>query len=398
MFGVTDSMDFAGANPFPGLNRDVVAGIVKKYLEPTLQCDVHSVRSTAGNEHPVIIVSSHGAVPVCAKANGPELKGKGPQGIVQGVHYTRKPGPESAPVTTAADWAPIIRRCAMHERAAILTALDAALRGANTTPTAIADVLKIWYDAVRPIYLKDIAARDLPPFYSKSYYHFRYAIDRDDRQLLDANRLIEILRQVNAEVRDLVWTGWSMFHPFSGLEIAPFFNTDEASGEGDRDFLETALLRNTTSSYFATDMWRVSVDGKATIIRCYTEDDVGFTAQTQLAQGTWFSRQMMVCALAELVRHARGMAERFDAPTKISFRCEWHGLENRILHDPLGWFPESRAKSDRRVTTGNWPVSSLGNVLDEIVSELAQPVVRLFTNDFAVTPEWVRQQRPRWKL
>jgi hypothetical protein len=246
--------------------------------------------------------------------------------------------------------------------------------------------------------LKDVAARDLPPFYSKSYYQFSYAIDREDGQLLDANRLIDILRQVNAEVRDLVWTGWSMFHPFTGSTIGPFFNTDESSGQGDRDFLECALLRDKDPGFLATDMWRVSVDGKATIIRCYEEDHVGFTAQTGLAQGTWFSPQMMVCALAELVRHARGMAERFDSPTSVSFRCEWNGLEDRILHDPRGrFFREHRARTDRRVTTGTWPVSSLGNALEEIVSDLAQPVVRLFTNDFAVSPQWVRGQRPRWK-
>jgi hypothetical protein len=39
-----------------------------------------------------------------------------PRGITQGVHYTRKPGPESAPILTASEWAPIIRRCVMHER------------------------------------------------------------------------------------------------------------------------------------------------------------------------------------------------------------------------------------------------------------------------------------------
>jgi predicted HTH transcriptional regulator len=33
------------------IDRDIISSIVKKYLEPTFQCDVTFVRSSAGNEH-----------------------------------------------------------------------------------------------------------------------------------------------------------------------------------------------------------------------------------------------------------------------------------------------------------------------------------------------------------
>jgi hypothetical protein len=125
-------MEFAGENLFPSpvCSRDLISSIVKKYLEPTFQCDVRHVQSSAGNTHPIIVVPPHGAVSICAKANGPIVDGK-TYGIVQGVHYTRKTGPASERIQTAAEWAPIIRRCTMHERAAIFNALDAALRGSD---------------------------------------------------------------------------------------------------------------------------------------------------------------------------------------------------------------------------------------------------------------------------
>jgi hypothetical protein len=400
VFGITDAMKFAGDNPFPqgSVDRDLVAGIVKKYLEPTFQCDIQIVKSAAGNDHPVIIVPPHRAVPICAKAGGPVVDGR-PRGIVQGVHYTRKAGPESAPILTAAEWGPIIRRCAMHERSAILTAIDASLRGASSSTPSSAEELKIWHDAVRPVYLRDIGARNVAPFYSSSYYLMSYAIDRADGQLLDPGRLIQILLEVHAEVRELVYTGWSMFFPFTRRGIEPFFNADENSGQGERDFLECALLRDDDPNHFRTEMWRIAVDGKAAIIRGYLEDFIDFAPQTGLAQGTWFSPNMMVCALVEIVRHARGMAERFNEATNVQFRCEWHGLNNRGLFDPIGRFLGNyRARRDALVSTGTWPATYLANGLEEIVAKLGQPAIRTFTNEFVLTPEWVKGQRGRWRI
>ena len=398
IFGITDGMEYAGPNQFHKVvfDRDLVAGIVKKYLEPTFQCDVQMVTSGAGNDHPVIIVPPHGASPICAKAGGPEIKGK-PRGIVQGVYYTRKAGPESAAIVAAAEWGPIIRRCAMHERSAIISAIDGALRSAGAVMVSTADALKVWHEAARPIYEKDVAARDLPSFYSSSFCQLSYAIDRGDGEVLNVDRLIEVLREVNGEVRDLVSTGWSMFYPFTRTGGSPSFQTDEKSGQGENDFVECAHLRDFDPTFLATDMWRVSADGTATIIRSYWEDDVGFTPQTHLPQGTWFSPQMMVRSLAEFVRHARGMGERFNDVTGVQFICEWRGLENRILYDPLGRFSgHQRARQDRRFSAGMWPIGALSNVLEDIVAELGQPVIRAFTNDFVITPEWVRGQKQRW--
>jgi Putative DNA-binding domain len=399
VFGITDLMQPAGANPFPALSvdHDLIAGIVKRYLEPPFQCEVHFIRSAIGNDHPVVIVPPHGAVPICAKAGGPIVNGK-PKGIAQGVHYTRKPGPESAPLLTAAEWAPIIRRCVSHERAAILAAIDAAIRGPGSVPPDISDALKAWQDAAQTAFLLDIAERKQYASVAKWHWQLSYAIDRADAQQLDPNGLLDVLRQVNGEVRDLVRTGWSMFHIFDVADVKPFFQTDPSSGMGDADFLECRLMRDArTGPVLFPDMWRVSPDGKATLIRNYWEDDLGTNQQFGLAPGTWFSPNMLVRSLAEFVRHARGLAERFNEPTTVSFRIEWHGLQGRVIRDPWNmWLDQWTARGDHRVAADSWPITMLKDAWPEIVANLAAPVMRAFTTDIALSPTWVRGQSSKW--
>ena len=50
VFGFNDAIEFAGQNqlPLPPCDRDPISSIVKKYLEPTFQCDVRNVVSSAG--------------------------------------------------------------------------------------------------------------------------------------------------------------------------------------------------------------------------------------------------------------------------------------------------------------------------------------------------------------
>ena len=398
VFGFTDTMQFPGPNPFPKVtyDRDLIASIVKKYLDPTFQCDVHIIKSASGHDHPVVIVPPHGAVPICAKASGPDVDGR-TKGIIQGTYYTRKAGPESARIQTPDEWAPIIRRCAMHERSAILGAIDATLRGASI-PASPGEALKTWHDAAHAVFLKDIAEHKALSARARCHFQLSYAIERGDGQELDSNKLIEILCQVNREVNDIGSNIWNMFYPYTREEIKPSFTTDPTSGLGEHDFLECSLLRDSKPYTLSIDMWRVSRDGKATFIDEYWEDDAALNRQFNLKVGTWFSPNMLVRTLAEFVRHARGLSERFEAPTTLSFRCEWHGLTSRHIGDPWAlWHDYVAARGDHRVATGAWPVSTLASGWAEIVADLAAPLMRLFTTDFVITPEWVRGQLPTWQ-
>lgn len=275
VFGFSDDMTYAGPNttPAPAIDRDCISGIVKKYLEPPFQCDVEVLVSRIGNEHPVVIVPPHGPTPVCAKANGPEVNGK-PVGIVQGAYYVRKPGPESAPILTSNEWGPLIRRCAMHDRNAILGAIEAVLKIRPISASPIKDELKIWHDAARVAFLRDLkAVSGYPPIYEKAHVQLSYRIISHEDKRLTGTELITVVREVNNEVRDLVRTGWSMFYVFDREGIQPVWIVDPTSGEGELDFLECSMLRDPVLDWTGCDLWRVSTSGKATLVREYWEDE-----------------------------------------------------------------------------------------------------------------------------
>lgn len=396
VFGFTDELDYAGENKYPKVvfNRDLISGIAKRYLEPAPQCEVHIVNSIVGNEHPVVIVPPHGATPICAKAGGPEVNGK-PQGIVAGTHYTRKTGPASEPVTSSADWAPIIRRCAMADKASILASISTAIHGATSVAPGTSDKLKAWHAAARKTYLSDIAARPELEQARKAHWQASYAIETSNEQKLKHGDLIEALRQINNEVPDLVRTGWSMFHVFTRPEIAPAFVVDSDFGE--EDFLQCAMARDTkpiTGTH--SDLWRVSADGMATIIRPYWEDDPAY-ARLGKAVGTFLSPQTQARHIAEVVRHARGLSERFDSPTAVHFRLEWHGLAGREIWHHMGtWLPGFRSSQDHRVVTASIPASDLATQWPDVVAKLGAPVIRLFMTHWAMEPQWVANQQPSW--
>jgi hypothetical protein len=171
----------------------------------------------------------------------------------------------------------------------------------------------MWQDAAQAVFLQDIKERKRYANLARWHWQLSYAIDRADAQQLDPNALLDILRQVNGE---LVRTGWSMLHIFDMADAKPFFQTDPSSGMGHADFLECRLIQDErpdpVSPELFPDMWRVSRDGKATLIRNYWEDAANWNSHFRPQPGTWLSPNILVRSLAEFVRHARGLAERFS--------------------------------------------------------------------------------------
>ncbi len=400
VFGFTDELKFAGPSPYSvPINRDTVAAIIKRYLEPTFQCDILTITSNAGNEHSVVLVPPHGAVPVCVKAGGPVVDGKS-RGVTQGAYYTRKPGPESAPILTASEWAPIIRRCAMRERAAIIAAIEGVLRPQPYQPSSEA-ALKSWHEAANAAFLKYAGEAGWPAEIQQRHWQYSYLIERSGGQRLDLDELAEVLRQVNAEVRDLVATGWSMFYVFNRKEIAPRFQVIAASEGSDEEeeILECALVADRESTTKgAADLWRVAPDGRATIIREYWEDAPDWNRKLNRNPGSWMSPDLLARSLAEMVRHARGLAERFSAPTSVSFRCEWYGIGERVAFDTETDWDDTTpgGVGDRRVASGTWPVASLTDDWATVVVALAGPIARTLGVSRAMTRDWILRQVPRW--
>src|ERR1700685_4388811 len=310
--------------------------------------------------------------------------------------YIRKTGRASAPMTSSQEWRDLIRRCVMHERAALLAAIDASLRGSTTIPTTD-ETLRKWHDAAYAKYARNVEKFRAPSELMLRNFQFSYLIETQDGQRLDPNQLPQVLMRVNAEVQDLVRTGWTMFYVFTVPDVAARFSVDPAIDEGNQDFLECSLLVDVSKRGFGADTWRVATDGRATLIRDYWEDDVRAVPTTGMTPGSWFSPNMMARSLAEFVRHARGFAERFKAPTYVVFRCEWRGLAERVAFDPsVFWRTGQKAIADSRSVTAAFPVAALNNGWPDIVAELVNPIARLFGIGEVFTPQWVAGQAPIW--
>jgi hypothetical protein len=395
LFGFKDNRVPNPSSPYSieAFHRDIISSIVKKYLTPIFQCEVDFIRSSVGITHPVIWVPSHGAVPVCSKADGPQDQKGRPQGIRKGTYYLRGPGPESVPITTPEQWGPLVHRCIARERTTLVGMFDSLLRAPpEPSPT---DVLKRWHERADVRFIELAHERKAWPGVLKSRVGLSYAIRTADGQLLDPSHLIDLLREVNREVHDLV-SSPLLFYAYTPQQIAPYFIEDPDSGQGSRELLESAVFEK-----ILIDFWRVSLEGLATHVRPFWEDREDMREHSKREPGTWFCPFYMVRSLAELTRHARAFAARFPTADTVEFRCEWHGLANREVFDPRQsvvdvWFPGKIARANHRVTIGKWPVAELA-AWPRIVSALGAPVMRLFYPSFNFAPEWVAQQEPGFR-
>lgn len=259
------------------------------------------------------------------------------------TYYVRKPGPESEAIIKASKWAPLIRRCALYERASILTALDLALRGASAGEPAV-ERLGTWHRSAAKAYQRDIVQHGAPVDVADRHFHFSYLITPSGGGP-DLSTLKASLDRVNIAVDAEVPTGWGMFHVFHGDRGASF-RTDPEIGEGTEEFLETNFIRD-GSRVEATDLWRVSPSGIATIIRGYIEDSSG-GARAGYQAGESFSPFWFIKLLGEFTLHAAIFAAEFEDSAQVLFRCEWLGLRGRALYDPQSRWTLQRVADDGR--------------------------------------------------
>ncbi|WP_331374332.1 AlbA family DNA-binding domain-containing protein [Sinorhizobium chiapasense] len=393
IFGFRDT-DLAPSGPNPFLkslySRDAIGSISRKYLDPSPECIVNIAVSSAGNEHVVITVPPHGAVPVCVKASGPEKNGK-PEGVSVGTYYIRKVGPESAPILSPLEWQPVIRRCVLHDRNTLLGAINNVLTPQSPSAT-ISDRLAKWHQAARSAYeraLKESAVRDS---ILENSVHLSYLIATDNEERLPPDSLLEVARQVNYEMRDRVNTGWSIFFPFDRRPISPYFTSDGNIGDQEQ-FLEANLLLD--ADFSITDFWRLSGDGRATTIRAYRSDSWGMPGWDDREL---FSLNVAAREVGELVRHAQAYSERFTTPLSISFRCEWTGLKGRSLsHPDRDWRPGQTSRTESVIGQGEWPSVQLLEDWPVVVATLVEPLVRAFSPTLRLGEGWVAREAETWR-
>ncbi|MBL4640163.1 MAG: putative DNA binding domain-containing protein [Kordiimonadaceae bacterium] len=296
IFGFQDDFSVALDRPASlGLyNHDTFNAIVKRYLLPVFECHVLKVASSTGLVYPVIHVPGHEALPICTVRDGPQDDKGRPQGVRSGTYYMRAPGPESAPITSPLEWAPLIRRCTLHDRESLLREVSHVLQDKQASVPIVEERLIAWDKANEQrfkVLLKSEQEFSWPVPFASNNYRLSYLIRHEDPGI-PINRLRTVLEEINNEVRDTVWTGWSMFYPFTRQEIAATVYPENTDGSGS-DLLETNLISNEQHETSMPDYWRVAPDGRAALVRGYRED-------VRLEEpGAWLSPETVLMSLPD---------------------------------------------------------------------------------------------------
>ena len=189
VFGFNDDLTHDQNRPssLEKYNRDTFAGIAKRYLTPSFQYDVFLVTHSNGNEFFVVRVPGHKDVPIAAKADGPQ-DGRGrPQGIVKGTYYIRKPGPESAAISGAEEWSPLIRRCVLENRDQLLSDITSLLQTRVTRGPTGRQQLEEWHNDSERRFLDLLSQAERfqwPVPLEENCYQLSYLISASEPQLL----------------------------------------------------------------------------------------------------------------------------------------------------------------------------------------------------------------------
>ncbi|MGH8224505.1 MAG: AlbA family DNA-binding domain-containing protein [Woeseiaceae bacterium] len=377
--------------------HDVIAGVIDRYLQPKFQCELF-FESCEGVEHAIVWIPSHGETPVISKANGPhDAKGE-PQGIRSGTIYVRTPKPESVPATTPDHFTKLIQRCILARRDELVEMFSAIVSGGAVPagqPDREREQLGAWHKAAQRAFLEQVGeashAHRIPP--AENLLQFSYLIKGRNLVAISPDDLPVIVERMNQAVRDTVRYGWSMFHAFSRPGISPYFTTDDTVDGGDIEFLQTSLVGDGNTNHL--DFWRISPDGRASLIRNYHEDR--FERPAEIANGgKWFDPWLQVRDLTELARHARAYAEQFADVREIYFQVEWTGLKSRMTAtaNPERYVEPHVSQTDRRVVSLSVPHAQVIGDLPAVVSRLYAPVHRLFDPQFRVTAQWISRLMP----
>ena len=128
----------------------------------------------------------------------------------------------------------------------------------------------------------------------------------------------------------------------------------------------------------------------------YREDRPRSVKNEGQAPGSWLSPETVIRETAELVTHARIVAEHYGGDG-VAFRCTWRGLAGREVDDFGGvhWSPGRQARAHQRTTAGTWDVPAFAANWHEVVANLSCPILSLFGfND--CDPNLVARLAPRF--
>lgn len=373
-------------------STDYFNNILKKFAEPSFHCMSHVVaHPVSGETFPVIVVPGGAKVPVRCKADGPD----GGKNIKVDTYYIRRPGPESSPPQSAADWDAFLHRCLMNRKEELLASLSSLLGGGGVSvppavaaPTEVAKAVAAAAPAAPAVSpfaaleaFRDAAVARLETLQATKLEKGDPACFEHGRYVLSARILGDVKPTSPKEMLDLLtqlrrYTGWSPLYVFTRPELAPYPAGDQ--------LIECWLARDECRDTAHADFWRLSTDGLVTLVRGHQEDAPELAGQNgSPPAGKGIELTLPPWRIAEFLLRVRELGERLcNGPFRLQLIVQWEGLEGRKLFSHqgrrgmLGDFVSHEPKYEVAVEVTPEEVDA---AMPAILSRIVTPLLRRFS-------------------
>jgi len=382
VFGFDD--DGSESEPYPesldAYDQDALNAIGERYLEPQPHCEVHLVAAASGRIHPVVRVPSHGAVPVCAKRDGPHDDKGQPQGIRSGIHYVRTAGPRSVAMEGPEHWRDVIRRCVLAERTTLIASIGQLFDGPRPSVEA-PKVLDEWLDqALQEWNSLPPLPWPVPTAGNRSAFAFRFVNAEGEAPApLALTALDRAIRDASFTSKDVVNEG-AAFE--SGWDTS---NRAKVVLVGDSESLETRHLPAGDTPYTLPVIWRIGTDGLGVEVSAIAEDNPWVReAVEQRSSKKWppggkLAPSFQADMMAQRIAFVRQLATTFPDAVRCEMVVDYAGLKGRGVDEPRGYFSMNRTSStDSRRSRTSIGIAALAGEIPETTALLVAPIFRLF--------------------
>jgi hypothetical protein len=355
-------------------STDAFNNIIKKFAEPAFHCISHVVKHPeTGEEYPVIVAPGGSKMPVRCKADAADGKS-----IKVDTYYTRRPGPESSPLQTAAEWDALLHRCLLSRKEELMSSLysllgsgQAVLAGAAPpAPSSPFDDLRTFRDSA-VTRLETMQGEMLPEDSAARLPHGRYVLSArivGDLKEVTPKEMLNFLQGLPR------YTGWSPLYVFTRPELEPYLFGD--------DVVECWLARDPKEVRDAghSDFWQVSLNGNITLVRGHQEDGA-HEGMPEAGEGIEIT--LPAWRVAEFILRVRHLGEKLaKGPFSLQLIVQWEGLKGRKLfsHGGRRALRENYiARDDSYLREAEVSVDRIDAALPAVVADLITPLLRRFS-------------------
>lgn len=323
------------------------------------------------------------------------LKKKDTIGIRRGVVYTRDSQPKSCPVDSPALWSPIVRRCAIADRASVIKEIrrifgvhDVLGAEAGLNPTF---KLQDWHNECLKEFVVHIAAgpQEWSDIADKSHIHmsFNLGFSKENQMIFNIEGVELAARRALDRTLDHVSTGWSMFWQPRVPELQGRVFLDR-SGHREVEGIEVNLASSLSSPNTLPDVWRITTEGRGSILRAFREDRQGWP----LPSGRTLSVFLRIQDVYEFVRFCFEYAMIVGAKD-VEMLFDFRGIAGRTLvtRDADKVFPERKNTQENSRKISIWsPIDDIESDIINIVRRVVGDVLVLYGR-YRLTLDEVRQ-------